>query len=172
MRWTKAVSQTVIDHSVGPTESELLSIGKLQFLASFCPLHSRMPAAALARIFYPALNNGCVRYFENAEGKTAAALIWARLSKSVSQRLLIKGALPNNAEWVAGDQLWFLDLIAPFGQGHQVARSIARSPPQEPFWFARLDRFGKLRKVVRGDASACAGHRMTTWDHAEWVRDL
>ncbi len=64
------------DQSVGPTDAELLSIGKLHFLASFCPLHQRMPEAALARIFYPALNNGCVRFFENEQGRTAAALIW------------------------------------------------------------------------------------------------
>ncbi|WP_197916176.1 toxin-activating lysine-acyltransferase [Thiosulfatihalobacter marinus] len=148
------------DQSVGPTDAELLSIGKLHFLASFCPLHQRMPEAALARIFYPALNNGCVRFFENEQGRTAAALIWARLSDEVAGRMTRDGRLPTQGEWTGGSRLWFLDLLAPFGHGRIVARSIARNPPPEPFWFARLDDSGALRKVVRGDATAPAGRRV------------
>ncbi|PSL18173.1 toxin-activating lysine-acyltransferase [Shimia abyssi] len=147
---------------VGPTDAELLSIGKLHFLASFCPLHRRLPEAALARIFYPALNNECVRFFENEHGKTAAALIWARLSEDVAERLTQTGRLPSETEWAGGQRLWFVDLIAPFGHGRHVARTIARNPPKEPFWFARIDDKGALRKVVRGDASAPAGERVST----------
>ncbi|MEP2531320.1 toxin-activating lysine-acyltransferase [Shimia sp.] len=156
------MSQIDTKRDVGPTDAELLSIGKLHFLASFCPLHRRMPALGLARVFYPALNNSCVRFFENEAGKTAAALIWARLSDDVSGDLTQAGRIPTEDEWVSGSRLWFLDLIAPFGHGQMVARSIARNPPKEPFWFARLDGNGKLRKVVRGDASAPMGQRVAT----------
>lgn len=154
------MSQDDRHQTVGPTDAELLSIGKLHFLASFCPLHRRMPEIALARLFYPALNNSCVRFFENEHGKTAAALIWARLSDDVAAQLTQDGRIPNEAEWVSGSRLWFLDLIAPFGHGRLVARSIARNPPNEPFWFARIDETGKLRKVVRGDAAAPVGARV------------
>jgi len=155
--------------AMGPSESELLSIGKLQFLASFCPLHQKMPAHALARIFYPALNNGCVRFFENENGHTAAALIWARLSSDVSDRLLRTGTLPTQSEWTSGDKLWFLDLLAPFGHGRIVARTIARSPPEEPFWFARIDQSGALRKVVRGDVLGRDGGQVVAWDNSNWA---
>ncbi|MGR3637048.1 MAG: toxin-activating lysine-acyltransferase [Shimia sp.] len=163
------MSQHENSRAVGPTDSELLSIGKLQFLASFCPLHRQMPALALARIFYPALNNGCVRFFENENGKTAAALIWARLSDDVSDRLLRGGTLPSEAEWSSGTTLWFLDLIAPFGHGGVVARTIARAPPDEPFWFARIDQQGSLRKVVRGDVLARHGAQVATWRGSDWT---
>lgn len=148
---------------VGPSESELLSIGKLQFLASFCPLHQRMPAVALARIFYPAINNNCVRFFENEDGRTAAALIWARLSDEVSNRMLHDRIPPTEADWASGDTLWFLDLLAPFGHGRIVARQIARTPPPEAFYFARLDATGGVQRVVCGDASRARGERMQTW---------
>lgn len=148
---------------VGPTESELLSIGKLQFLASFCPKHQRMPAFALARIFYPALNNNCVRFFENEHGKTAAALIWARLSDEVSNRMLRDRIPPKEDEWASGGTLWFLDLLAPFGHGRIVAREIARNPPPEAFYFARLDSQGGVQRVVCGDATRKQGERMQTW---------
>ncbi|KPA22238.1 Hemolysin-activating lysine-acyltransferase HlyC [Shimia sp. SK013] len=163
------MSQHGNSRAAGPTDSELLAIGKLQFLASFCPLHQKMPALALARIFYPALNNGCVRFFENEHGKTAAALIWARLSDEVSDRLLRDGILPSEAEWSSGNTLWFLDLIAPFGHARVVARTIARSPPDEPFWFARIDQHGTLRKVVRGDVLARHGTQVATWHGSDWM---
>lgn len=149
--------------SVGPTESELLSIGKLQFLAGFCPLHRQMPAFALARIFHPAINHGCVRYFENSQGRTAAALIWARLSSEVSERMLRDRIPPREDEWASGDTLWFLDLLAPFGHGRQIARTIARNPPPEQFYFARLNAQGGVRRVVRGDATRNRGDRIDTW---------
>ena len=136
----------------GPTDEHLLALGKLCFLAGFCPLHRSYRGAVLAGLFFPAVNHGCVRFFEDDNGATAAALIWARLTDDAARRMLHEGVLPGEAEWTAGPNLWFLDLIAPFGHGRQVARHIARHPPEGPFHFARLDRQGNLRKVVTGDA--------------------
>lgn len=150
------------ERAVGPSDDELLSLGKLHFLAGFCPVHKHLSAMALARIFHPALSQGCVRFFENDMGKTAAALIWARLSDTVSERLLRDRIPPTQDEWTSGSNLWFLDLIAPFGQGLAVAKHIARSPPEEPFYFARLDAKGHVRKVVRGDGTVVKG-RIKTW---------
>ena len=45
------------------------------------------------------------------------------------------------------------NILAPFQHGTTVARHIARNPPEEPFYFARLSKDGVLRKVVRGDAA-------------------
>lgn len=148
---------------VGPTESDLLSIGKRQFLAGFCPLHRQLPAFALARIFHPAINADCVRFFENEHGKTAAALIWARLTDDVSERMLFDRVPPKQEDWATGRTLWFLDILAPFGHGRLIARQIARNPPNETFFFARLGPSGEVRRVVRGDATKGRGERMTVW---------
>lgn len=137
----------------GPSEADLLSLGQLAFLAGYCPLHRQFPARALSRLFIPAINHNCVRFFENEQGHVAAALIWARLSDAVSERMIYDQQPPDEAEWASGSNLWFLDILAPFGQGRQIARHIARNPPEGPFYFARLGKTGQVRKVVRGDAS-------------------
>lgn len=147
--------------AVGPSDDALLAIGKLQFLASYCPQHRRWPSYALARLFHPAVNQGCVRFFENDAGRTAAALIWARLSDETSTRMLQKKSPPLESDWTTGDTLWFLDLLAPFGNGGHVARHIARNPPNEPFFFARFDDTGALQRVVQGNARKPPGRRMS-----------
>ena len=50
-----------------------------------------------------------------------------------------------------GGTFGLIDLLAPFGHGSIGAREIARHPPDVPFYFARLDRAGQVRKVVEGD---------------------
>ncbi|MBV7409141.1 toxin-activating lysine-acyltransferase [Maritimibacter sp. DP1N21-5] len=138
---------------VRPSDDHLMALGKLTFLAAFCPLHKTYPGSALASLFFPAINHGCVRFFEDDNGATAAALIWARLSDEVSERMLFQEIPPDQSEWVSGTNLWFMDLIAPFGHGPEVARHIARNPPEGRFFFARLGKGGRLRKIVEGDAS-------------------
>lgn len=135
-------------------------LGKLHFLVSFCPLHRNYPTVALDRLLVPAINHNCVRLFANENGQVAAALIWARLSHEVSERMIHDQVPPRPEDWAGGPDLWFVDLIAPFGDGPKVARHIARNPPQEPFWFARLDGRGRVRKVVTGDALARPGSRV------------
>lgn len=145
--------------SFGDSESEtqLLALGRLSFLAAFCPLHRTFAGAALARIFIPAINNDCVRFFQNEDGQTCAALIWARLSEEVSTRMLHDRIPPDSSEWASGSNLWFVDILAPFEHGRIVARHVARNPPPEPFRFARLGPDGRLRKIVRGDGTRQRG---------------
>ncbi len=107
----------------------------------------------MARLFFPAINNDCVRLFKNDDGHVCAALIWARLSDDVSERMLFEREPPDATEWTSGTNLWFLDVLAPFNHGTMIARHIARNPPEGPFYFARLGRGGLVRKVVRGDGS-------------------
>jgi cytolysin-activating lysine-acyltransferase len=141
------------NRAAGPSNDDLSAFGKLSFLASYCPLHRKIPVAFLAKLFLPAIEHGCVRFFENDDNKTCASLIWAKLSDDVSEQMIYSGRTPRPDEWVSGHNLWFLDLMAPFNHGRMVAREIARTPPEGPFYFARLDPQGHVRKVVLGDKS-------------------
>ncbi len=133
-------------------ERQISALGWLSFLASFCPLHRGYRGGALAELFIPAINHDCVRFFRNDEDRVCAALIWARLSDDVSERMVFEGKPPQPNEWKSGKNLWFLDILAPFNHGRMIARHIARQPPEGPFFFARLGADGRVRKVVRGDA--------------------
>jgi len=142
-------------------ERQMLALGRLHFLAAFCPLHRKLPASFLARVFIPAVNADCVRFFQNDKGDVCAALIWARLTEAAGARMVDHNEPPAAAEWAAGDNLWFLDLLAPFGHGRMVARHIARNPPPERFRFARLDARGRVARVIVGDATAPRGQRVS-----------
>lgn len=152
---TGGVSQT--------QDMQLLSLGRLSFLAAFCPLHRAFPSYALSRLFLPAINHDCVRFFSNEDDQVCAALIWARLSDDVSERMIFDQTPPEGKDWASGTNLWFLDILAPFGHGRTVARTIARNPPEGPFYFARLGKGGTVRKVVRGDASARKSNRVHSY---------
>ena len=142
---------------VGPSGEDITVLGWLNFLATFCATHKQFPAQALSRLFIPAINNDCVRLFENDDGFVCAALIWARLSDDVSERMIFERIPPDAEEWTSGNNLWFLDVLAPFNHGKMVARHIARNPPEGPFYFARLGKDGAVKKVIRGDASRKSG---------------
>ena len=75
-------------------EAQLLSLGRLSFLAAHCPLHRNFPARALMRLFVPAINHDCVRFFNNHQDQVCAALIWARLSDEVSERMSLTKTHP------------------------------------------------------------------------------
>lgn len=135
-------------------------LGALAFLAAHCPLHKDWTAARLKTVFEPALKRQAVRIFRNTDGLPCAALVWARLSADVADAVLTGKRALQPDDWASGDQLWFMDLIAPFGHAGQVARSIARTPPKEPFHFARVGPDGTVRKIVNGDAAAKRGHRL------------
>lgn len=139
--------------NLGPSDAHITTLGWLNFLASYCPLHQKFSAAMLSQLFAPAINNDCVRLFKNDDGYVCAALIWAQLSDDVSERMVFDRVPPKPSEWITGSNLWFLDVIAPFKHGRMIASHIARNPPDSPFFFARLGESGAIRKVVRGDAS-------------------
>lgn len=122
--------------------------GALTFLAARCRLHGGYSARQLNQCFLPAVEHDCVRLFQNADGLPCAALIWARLSPEVSARMIDQNRAPEPDEWVSGDELWFMDILAPFGHGRVVARHIARNPPADAFHFARLGPDGRLARVV------------------------
>lgn len=131
----------------------IAAFGALSFLAAHCPVHQKHSAATLRRLFFPAAENRCVRFFQNDDGVPCAALIWARLSDDVAERMIHGNQPPKPEEWNSGPNLWFLDLLAPFDHGAEIARYIARNPPDCPFFFARVGSDGRIRKVVHGDAA-------------------
>lgn len=127
--------------------------GALAFLAARCPLHGRYSAAQLNQWLMPAAEHKCVRLFQNSDGVPCAALIWARLSPEVSGRMIDTNSPPRPEDWVSGSELWFMDILAPFGHGKVVARHIARNPPAEAFHFARVRANGHVRKVINVDSA-------------------
>jgi hypothetical protein len=97
-------------------------------------------------------------------------LLWARLSDSISVQMKCGTYHLRPNDWNSGDNLWFVDLIAPFGHGKDVARFVIKNPPPEQFQFARVGSSGGIERVISGDASRQRGTRMkTSFPNREWV---
>ncbi len=136
---------------VVPTDTQFQAYGRLSYLSAYCPLHRTFSPALLKSLFLPAVTHDCVRFFANENGAHAAALIWARLSDQAAEKMIYDSKPPVFEDWASGNNLWFLDIIAPFGHGKQIIRHLARNPPEGPFYFGRVGPDGKIRKVVEGD---------------------
>ena len=106
-------------------DKQFTSLGYLHFLAGFCPRHQKLPSLWLSKLFIPAVNADCVRFFRNEEDQVCAALIWARLDSEAVERMLKNNELPRADDWARGKSLWFLDVLAPFHHGKLVARGEA-----------------------------------------------
>ena len=131
-----------------PLPESMATYGALSLLAAHCPLHKSYSAELLNRLFLPAIEHKSVRIFRTSNNQPCAALIWARLSKPVSSRMFSHNRPPRAKEWNSGEHLWFLDIIAPFGHGKDIARNLVRNPPNEAFSFARIGADRKIRKLV------------------------
>ena len=137
----------------------LATYGALMLLAAHCPRHKTYSSEFLNRLFLPAVEHKSVRIFQTSNGQPCAGLIWARLSDDIALRMFTENRPPKAYEWGSGHHLWFLDLIAPFGHGKEVARHLARNPPKEAFSFARFGPDNKLRKLVEVKSGSQSGSR-------------
>lgn len=140
-----------------PFSDSVGTYGALSLLAAHCPLHSSFSARLLNRLFLPAVEHEAVRIFRTSDNKPCGALIWARLSDEVALRMFTENQPPRANDWNSGDHLWFLDLLAPFGHGKDIARHLVRNPPKEAFSFARLGPDKKLRKLIEVQRESDAG---------------
>jgi cytolysin-activating lysine-acyltransferase len=166
----KAVDKPAQFQVASPSKTQLEVLRALSFLASFCPLHKAWTAARLQSVFAPAVQHSFVRIFNNKSGTPCAALLWARLSDPISVQMKCGTYHLRPNDWNSGDNLWFVDLIAPFGHGKDVARFVIKNPPPEQFQLARVGSSGGIERVISGDASRQRGTRMkTSFPNREWV---
>lgn len=152
-------STTTGSSTLSPLPDSLATYGALMLLAAHCPRHKTYPAELLNRLFLPAVEHKSVRLFRTSSGQPCAALIWARLSEDIALRMFTENRPPKACEWNSGHHLWFLDLLAPFGHGAEIARHLARNPPKEAFSFARVGPDNKLRKLVEVQSASQSGNR-------------
>jgi cytolysin-activating lysine-acyltransferase len=83
-------------------------------------------------------------------GPTLVALAtWAWLSEGAENAYLQTGKVPEGG-WRSGGRLWFVDVLAPFGEARSVAQDLRRViPPGEVARSARWNSDGSLRKIGR-----------------------
>lgn len=130
-------------------QGRMLLLGEILWLLLQSPLHRRLTVDAVEAYFVAPLSQGRLRFFRR--GAAPVGLVtWAHLAPDAEARYLA-GDEPLRAEdWAGGPQLWFIDMIAPFGDGRAVSSDMRRRiPPGQIGKAVRRNPDGSLRRITR-----------------------
>lgn len=108
-----------------PTVSHIL--GEITWLLSQSPLHRTLSIGDLEWLVMPALIHQQFYLFRDGDQPVGLAL-WAKCGPEAARKL-DKGMIePENRltldEWSSGDQLWLVDLVAPFANAENRQREL------------------------------------------------
>ena len=144
-----------------PTVSHLL--GEMTWLLSQSPLHNALRIKDLEWLVMPVLMNQQFYLFRDDQQPVGLAL-WAKCTEATVKKLEGGMIEPENRltlnEWTDGDQIWLVDLVAPFANGENKQREVMIadliSGPLEgqEFHFHQTDPATGKRTVRTVDADA------------------
>lgn len=122
---TSAAQSEAGSASPPPTVSHML--GEMTWLLTQSPLHKAMAIGDLEWLVMPALIHEQFYLFRDGQQPVGLAL-WAKCTPAAVAKL-DKGMIePENRltleEWKNGDQIWLVDLIAPFATAENRQREI------------------------------------------------
>jgi hemolysin-activating ACP:hemolysin acyltransferase len=90
-------------------------------LMSRSKVHSKYEMLYLRKIIEPAIKHQFIKFYFNAHGESIGYVIWAFVAADVEKRFLESGTWDLHiSEWNEGDQLWIIDLVAPFGNIKEI----------------------------------------------------
>lgn len=113
------------DAAAAPTVSHLL--GEMTWLLTQSPLHRSFQIADLEWLVMPALIHQQFYLFRDGQQPVGLAM-WAKCTPEAAAKL-DKGMIePENRltmeEWKSGDQVWLVDLVAPFANAENKHREL------------------------------------------------
>lgn len=108
-----------------PTISHIL--GEMAWLMTQSPIHRAMQIDALEWLCMPALMKRQFYIFRDG-GRPVGLALWAKCNEAAKKKLDGGMIEPTNRltleEWDSGDQIWLVDLIAPFADNTNKQREI------------------------------------------------
>ena len=121
----KMNSKAAGGESVAPTVSHLL--GEMTWLLTQSPLHRALSIGDLEWLVMPALLNEQFYLFRDGQQPVGLAM-WAKCTPEAVAKLDRGMIEPENRltleEWTSGDQVWLVDLIAPFANAENRHREV------------------------------------------------
>lgn len=152
---------TGVAPSQAPTVSHFL--GEMTWLLTQSPLHRALAIGDLEWLVMPALIHQQFYVFRDGERPVGLAL-WAKCSPEAAKKLDHGMIEPENRltleEWSGGDQIWLVDLIAPFANAENrhreimIADLVSKPLAGKEFRFHQTDPYTGKRtvQVVNADA--------------------
>jgi cytolysin-activating lysine-acyltransferase len=111
--------------AIPPTVSHIL--GEMTWLLSQSPLHKVLAIGDLEWLIMPALYHEQFFLFRDGDQPVGLA-IWAKCTPEAVAKLDRGMIEPENRltldEWASGDQIWLVDLIAPFATAANQQRDV------------------------------------------------
>jgi cytolysin-activating lysine-acyltransferase len=108
-----------------PTVSHLL--GEMTWLLTQSPLHRALAIGDLEWLVMPVLINRQFYLFRDGDQPVGLAM-WAKCTPHTAAKLEAGMIEPENRltleEWTSGDQIWLVDLVAPFANNENRQREI------------------------------------------------
>ena len=99
-------------------------LGEITWLLSQSPTHKQLFIGDLEWFAMPAILLEQFRIW-NGPSSPAAVAFWAFVSEETEQRL-VSGAQKLRAdEWKAGENLWLMELVAPFGGQDEILADLS-----------------------------------------------
>ena len=102
-----------------PTQEQLRAYGDLAFLYLRSEMHRDVPLHLARLAIQPAIDLSFYKVFHN-DGIPRYGVTWAFLSPEAEAKVA-RGELLQPSEWMSGDQMWVMEIIAPYGQGTAAA---------------------------------------------------
>jgi cytolysin-activating lysine-acyltransferase len=98
-------------------------LGEIVWLMARSPGHSKLTIGEVEAHIMPAIDAVQFRVF-HAGDKVIGAALWAFATPEVAQRLAGGDNRLAPADWSGGDELWIVDLVAPFGAEHVMLEDL------------------------------------------------
>lgn len=114
--------------------------------------HRNWPLAAIKRLVMPPIRLRQFRLYLHERTPVGFAS-WALLDAESERGLLDQTRKLEPKDWDAGDRLWLIDFVAPFGGAKEVARDLKshrrrKYPHASVIRAIRRNRNGTINKVV------------------------
>ncbi|MXU66725.1 toxin-activating lysine-acyltransferase [Oceanomicrobium pacificus] len=135
------------------TESQLADFGAMMFLSSLVKVHQRRTLLSNFRSFETPWRLGQYHIFRATNGSPRAFMTYAALSEEAERAYALDQHPIEPEDWAAGQAVWIIDLVAPFGQVPQIVEMIKRDAPFQRVRTNRLTADMETQRIV------------------EWVRD-
>jgi len=122
-------------------------MGELTEIALHTPVLAEMELRFLYEVFLRPYDLGQLRRWHRNDQIVGVAT-WAWLSEAAAEAMLAEGGVAPDA-WQSGDQLWFIDVIAPYGDMRAISRDLRSLFPGKTGHSVRWNADGTVRKLGR-----------------------
>ncbi len=119
---TKAAKRGALRQMTPPQLNRL--IGEIAGLMMLSKVHRHYQVRDIADIILPAVNLNQFQIYRDTKKRPIGLVTWSRLSEEVMQRYMAGGTVLSEQDLTSGDQLFFLDFIAPYGHMKQISQHL------------------------------------------------